>query len=1404
MKKVLLTILVVVMGLTAFSQSQSRLINMSPAYPLAIGTYTTDSFQYTHNGLVFHNIIQDTLPAYEIGQIFDQTVRYTRDGHGFYIKADSLHSNNVRYSYEVLDTQSRGPIEFFPETGRFKYYPLVTDFQSFYVKFSATNGTDTVRETVRFNLMPQVVPEVYAFLSGGQMPDGGDYTVITSNILDTALLFNGTTRTVYGIDISGKDIIFDTNVHNKVWGISRREDIKEINIYADRLIIRSAIFLPQTDVTIYAKEIIFEDQGEFFSCINTTPKSYTTRTNEQGMDGADAGNIHLYVRNVRTSQAIRFIMNGAIGQDANRNGIPGNGGNGGIMTSNYDVRNICDFARGSGGNKYDADSSAGSHYGNFILSGNIGSNGHFEMEYSPYSYVHPFYIIAVIRYINDAYINNYNTFALQTSQEYRDLINMFIGSHGIDSCSNENEMEILNNLVELENLINRLELGLDYFGNTTGWVPLLSFEVMFANYQNEIQRAIPTLYLYYWLTKIDHTLEDWVAVNQQAATQSEQAIQVNRQKINNLIAEIPILQDKIEDVEAKITEVNLKIDQIEEYLLRKAKKNVKKRNRIKKAAKLCKYVAQVASYCGPWGEAIGLGVDVASNIVIASTEHPGSFDYNSLYTQTGSNGTMNIQNMLNGIKGIITDSAWSNLSQNSNFIADSYNQILDKVKPLYNAANDIRRILKHGSAPSQEVQAEFIRLRSECEEWKQLNKDLDELKNKKESLDFSLKIILSDVSTTTSQISNQIVELGKFRKEVFENNNKRDHYSMLYLTRMDQRAKNRLAKYHYLVRKAYEYRMLKSYEGECNLVRLFERFDTLASTLNYDSIIDYTNYGALTAVFDDAISEIIESVVSEYSMNAPEQTAPQTFVMSREQIDALNNGEEVILNFYDMGVFSPDEENIRIVNLGVYHLDAHTDGNVGQSGYMDLEMTHSGISKFRKNGQIYWFDHITRDTMGNASSPHKWGARFDANTHNVSPIEPSYASTSLLYSILNRPNNDIGNMMLFSRPSAWSDITMSRKVHTIGGADVVIDSLVLVLQYDFTHRPTTIRNIDITTNEGLLPYIKCSETDINGRSNGNGNLNRSYTRSSTQTVTFTAIEQYGNWYFVNWTNRAGDTVSNVPSLTVNRSTDQFYRANYERRVPILDVHDTIFVSYDGGIYSINVANIGSGDVEMDWYVDDSISSWVHLTGTTEGIDSGMFSFICDVNESGVDRIDSIEIFAPETDVMAKMIYIVQVDNQGFSVSANVVPEGAGYVTGTGFYSSGDTVSLTAIAADSCHFVSWEQNGQVVSTQPNYTFVVNSDVLLTANFSCSEVSIQNTSESTIKIYPNPANHYVTIEGDNILSVRIYSLLGEEVMHHRNNGSSNVSLNLSRLSDGIYLIEVETPETVTHKKLIKHNK
>ena len=70
----------------------------------------------------------------------------------------------------------------------------------------------------------------------------------------------------------------------------------------------------------------------------------------------------------------------------------------------------------------------------------------------------------------------------------------------------------------------------------------------------------------------------------------------------------------------------------------------------------------------------------------------------------------------------------------------------------------------------------------------------------------------------------------------------------------------------------------------------------------------------------------------------------------------------------------------------------------------------------------------------------------------------------------------------------------------------------------------------------------------------------------------------------------------------------------------------------------------------------------------------------------------------------------------YTVSANVQPANAGSVIGAGTYEEGTSCTLIAIANPTYTFVSWTENGAVVSTDEQYTFSVERDRNLVAVFS----------------------------------------------------------------------------------------
>ena len=71
------------------------------------------------------------------------------------------------------------------------------------------------------------------------------------------------------------------------------------------------------------------------------------------------------------------------------------------------------------------------------------------------------------------------------------------------------------------------------------------------------------------------------------------------------------------------------------------------------------------------------------------------------------------------------------------------------------------------------------------------------------------------------------------------------------------------------------------------------------------------------------------------------------------------------------------------------------------------------------------------------------------------------------------------------------------------------------------------------------------------------------------------------------------------------------------------------------------------------------------------------------------------------------------------------------------------------------------------------------------------------EANVKIFPNPATDYVTVEGNDVKSIEVYSLAGALVAVEK----GEATLNVSNLAKGTYLVKVATGDGVKVEKMIK---
>ncbi len=78
-------------------------------------------------------------------------------------------------------------------------------------------------------------------------------------------------------------------------------------------------------------------------------------------------------------------------------------------------------------------------------------------------------------------------------------------------------------------------------------------------------------------------------------------------------------------------------------------------------------------------------------------------------------------------------------------------------------------------------------------------------------------------------------------------------------------------------------------------------------------------------------------------------------------------------------------------------------------------------------------------------------------------------------------------------------------------------------------------------------------------------------------------------------------------------------------------------------------------------------------------------------------------------------YVAHFQIQTFTVSLTANPAEGGVLTGGGTYDYGQSAQIMATANEGYNFINWTENGNIVSTEAEYTFVVTSNRSLVANF-----------------------------------------------------------------------------------------
>jgi uncharacterized repeat protein (TIGR02543 family) len=245
---------------------------------------------------------------------------------------------------------------------------------------------------------------------------------------------------------------------------------------------------------------------------------------------------------------------------------------------------------------------------------------------------------------------------------------------------------------------------------------------------------------------------------------------------------------------------------------------------------------------------------------------------------------------------------------------------------------------------------------------------------------------------------------------------------------------------------------------------------------------------------------------------------------------------------------------------------------------------------------------------------------------------------------------------------------------------------------------------------GKFAVVLSSNPIAGGTTIGSG----SYDPGSSVTVTATTNSGYT---FVNWTDN-GNVVSTSSSYQFTITSNRTLVANF-RVVPATQVALNLSSSPAAG-----GSTTGAG----------SFTAGTSVTATATA--NPNYTFVNWTDNGVIASASPTYTFA----LTANRTLVANFSINTYTLNLSANPAAGGTVTGGGTFNAGSSVTATANANQGYTFTNWTDGGNSVSTNASYTFAINSNRTLVANFTATSftLNVTATNGSVVK-NPNQASY-----------------------------------------------------------------
>lgn len=344
------------------------------------------------------------------------------------------------------------------------------------------------------------------------------------------------------------------------------------------------------------------------------------------------------------------------------------------------------------------------------------------------------------------------------------------------------------------------------------------------------------------------------------------------------------------------------------------------------------------------------------------------------------------------------------------------------------------------------------------------------------------------------------------------------------------------------------------------------------------------------------------------------------------------------------------------------------------------------------------------------------------------------------------------------------------------------DSIGNLISYD------SIYTLYVYRNEILTAHFEPKSFLINYTYSANGNsssTNQYY--NSTYTVNAdTSISTC--FVFRNWT-KNGTVVSTNPIYTFVVDGNMNLVANYEKRkynISLISNFPNAGTLTGSGNFQPN-----NCDTVITIKAQDN-SCYVFKNWSENGV---IFSY-------APTYIINLKYYYPNNRTLTAIF-----EPKRYSITLAANPTNGGTVSGAGNFACDSSITVKAKIKTGYKFTNWTEGSTIVSTDSNYTFLINVARSLKANFSLVTGIKQTTINEISKVYPNPVSDVLQVEirskQSTTLTLNIIDIKGsllESKTLSNTKGTINTSFDVSKLAKGNYILNLYDEEGMASDKFV----